>query len=158
MTTLTIAPKTDFVPLESNWYVLTLQNYELRDRDADKFHAVAYQDVQFQWSVAVPDGDPAERRSWANVPQGYNEKSKLIAIGVALGMIDPAVAAVEGVKLKLDQWVNKRCRGNIVEVVKPDGTLSDKIDGYAPYKAKAAAPKAKAAPPPVEDEDEEAAF
>ncbi len=166
MTTLTLAPRTDFTPLDPDYYILTLDSYEIRDKDADKFHAEAYQDVQFQWSVNVPDGEPAQRRSWANVPKSFNEKSTLCKIGVALGAIDPQVAASEGIELDLDRWVGRRCRGNIVEIVKADGTISDKIEGYAPYKGKASnapiaakpAPRAKPAPPVEDDEEDSLAF
>lgn len=156
MPVLTLGPKSDFVALESDWYTLTLLSYEIREKEADKFHKKPYQDVQFQWEVTVPGEEPTERRSWANVPASFNEKSKLVEIGIALGAIDPAAGA-DGLDIDLDTWLGKKCRGNIVEITKPNGDLSDKIDGYAPYRAPRGAAKPasarRAAPPPPVDDD-----
>lgn len=163
MAVIELEPKSDFTPLPTDWYTMTLLSYEIRDRDADgNFHKEAYQDVQFQWEVAVPEEDPVERRSWANLPRAFNDKSKFCNIGLALGVIAQG-AGGERLRIDLDTWIGKKCRGNIVEITKDNGDLSDKITDYAmirqrPTKPpssqpKAATRRANEPPPPLDDED-----
>jgi len=161
MAVIELEPKSDFIPLQTAWYDMTLRSYEIRDREADgNFHKEPYQDVQFQWEVAVPEEDPVERRSWANLPRAYNDKSKFCNIGLALGVIAPGSGG-ERLRIDLDTWIDKKCRGNIVEIVKDNGDVSDKITDYAMIRQRPIKPASGPAkptrrdnePPPVDEAD-----
>lgn len=186
---LTLAPKTDFVPLETDFYTGTLQNHKTRDRDKDQYHPEPYQDIEFTWSVEVPAElceelditSPVERKSWVNIPKSFNDKAKLVLLGIALGVLDPN-SGDEEQDIDLDDWLTRKCRLQIEQTKKKDGTPTDKIVGYTPYKrskkAKTEAelsdpapakrvsqentvsgepvkPKKKAAPPPPPSDDDE---
>ena len=161
MAVIELEPKSDFVPLPTDWYTITLLSYEIRDREPDgNFHKEPYQDVQFQWEVTVPDEEPQERRSWANLPRAFNDKSTFCIIGMALGVIAQGSGG-ERLRIDLDTWIGKKCRGNIVEKTKDNGDLSDKITDYALIRARPAKPttaqpkptRRDNEPPPLEDED-----
>lgn len=175
--TFEIAPKSDFTPLESNWYVLTLLAYKIRDKDPDKYHNAPWRDVEFDFDVAVPDevrerlelGDgQIKRKVWAAIPKTFTDKATMVQIGIALGKFEVVNGSADGVKVDLDEWLGAKCRGNVIEVHKADGTLGDKVDGFAPYRRGAAnqvagkpsAPKpaTRQAPPPEEGDDDSIPF
>lgn len=167
--TFDIAPKSDFTPLEANYYTLTLLAYKVRDKDPDKYHAAAWRDVEFDWDVAVPadvrerlelGDEPIKRKSWAAIPKTFTEKATLIQIGIALGKLDLTSGSADGTRVDLDEWLGAKCRGNIVEKVKSDGTVGDAIDGYSVLRraAPATKPAPKPAPPPVDTESDEVPF
>lgn len=169
--TFEIAPKNDFTPLEANYYTLTLLDYKVRDKDPDKYHAAAWRDVEFDWDVSVPadvrerlelgDGQ-VKRKSWAAIPKTFTDKATLIQIGIALGKLDLTGGSADGAKVDLNDWLGAKCRGNIVEKTKADGTITDTIDGYTAFKRpagqQAARPAPKPAPPPVDDPDGDVPF
>lgn len=175
MAVLTVAPKSDFIPLESGAYTLTLTNYKIRDREPDKFHTKPWQDVEFLWDVAVSQEirenlglgtEPIERRSWESVPRTFSDKSGMVKLAIALGVVDQAEGAESGAEFDLDAWLGKKCKGLVEEFTKQDGTLGDKITSYSPFRGRAPAPTqaaqaAKPAParrvapqPPVEEDPE----
>ena len=159
-TMIEIAPKRDFIALETAYYIVTLRGAKVGWREPDQFHKEKYQDCEFEWEVDVDDAmrerlglgtDAVVRRSWANLPRTFSEKSKFVQIGVALGALDMTVGAANGAKFDLDGWLGRKCRVNIVEKTKDGEVVADEIKDYQVYQvSRGPAQRRRAATPAPE--------
>ena len=134
----TMGPEKTFTPLPTGEYVLTLKEWKEVTEDKDsQYSKKGDVKIQFTWAVTVPGDDDAERRVSVAPPEGYNKKSTLCHIGVALGVIDAVKAAAEGLSYNPDQWVGRKCMGTILRQPKQDDpkTMTDKISAYSPLPA-----------------------
>jgi hypothetical protein len=134
----TMGPEKTFTPLPTGEYVLTLKEWkEVTEEKDSTYSKKGDVKIQFTWLVTVPGDDDAERRVSVAPPEGYNKKSTLCHIGVALGVIDAEKAAAEGISYKPDQWIGRRCMGTILRQPKMDDpkTMTDKISAYSPLPA-----------------------
>ena len=132
--TYNLEPERQFTPLPTGEYQLTLKAWEEKvETETTKYSKAGDLKIQFTWSVAVPGGEDTERRVSPKMPVAYNKKSTVCLIGVALGMINPATVAADGVQLDFDRWINRSCLGTILKHPKESDptSITDSIDSYA---------------------------
>jgi hypothetical protein len=136
MAVITLGPRKVFEPLPTGDYRLTLVSYSMESRKPDQWHKTDYVNIEFQWKVAVPGKEATQRKSDAPVPETFSEKSRLVQIIVALGVIDSAKAAADGCAIDLDKAIGHSCVGTIVRKLKEDGkSWTDQITAFSPMNA-----------------------
>ena len=139
----TLGPRTSFEALPTAEYKLTLKSWrEITEQNDTQFSKKGDVRIEWNWLVAVPNGDDQDRRDWTNIPATFSEKSTFVHICIALGIVDSVAAIEAGATIDPDQGIGKSCLGTIVKSLKADGkTWGDKITAYAPLPATTAKPK-----------------
>ena len=140
----TLGARTSFEALPTAEYKLTLKSWrEITEQNDTQFSKKGDVRIEWNWLVAVPNGDDQDRRDWTNIPATFSEKSTFVHICIALGIVDSVAAIEAGATIDPDQGIGKSCLGTIVKSLKADGkTWGDKITQYAPLPATTAKPKA----------------
>jgi hypothetical protein len=123
-----------------NYYNATFIAYSIRNIEADanrQYNKDAYQDIDITWELDVVDENdkPITRHSWPKIPKGTHPKAELVIMLVAIGAATEEELIKNGIPnliQLLDKVLGWKCRLNVIEHKKKDGTLSDKIDSYQP--------------------------
>jgi len=133
-----IGPRQTFTPLPTGDYVLTLKDVSehIEEEDSQYFKKGDMR-LEWTWEVAVPDEEPAIRRSRAAPPASWNEKSTFVKIAEALRLVDHERAVTEGAHINWDVAIGKQCMGSILKLPKEGkpGEWTDNIKAFSPMPA-----------------------
>jgi len=133
--TYEVGPRQTFTPLPTGDYVLTLKNVsEHLEEEDSQYSKKGDMRLEWTWEVAIPDEEPATRRSRAAPPASWNEKSTFVKIAEALRLVDHERAVTEGAKINWDVAIGKQCIGSILKLPKEGkpGEWTDNIKAFAP--------------------------
>ena len=162
----------DFKPLKSGLYRATFLSYTLREHAADpngKFEheKAGYMDFECKWKIQIPAGGTMERRTFPRITPSASEKSNLVQLWVALGVIELETvrkAGVGDVYHLMDRCIGRDCLWVMEATVRQDGKPGDKIKAMTPYIAAVfgqsteAPPAANGADPRFYDDESEIPF
>jgi len=133
-----IGPRLTFTPLPTGDYVLTLKDVSEHIEEEDsQYSKKGDMRLEWTWEVAVPDEEPATRRSRAAPPASWNEKSTFVKIAEALRLVDHERAVTEGAHINWDVAIGKQCIGSILKLPKESkpGEWTDNIKAFSPLPA-----------------------
>ena len=152
MATIVLKKAADFEVFPADYYVGTVDSVVVENKQPDNYHKEEYQQLRWVWLISVPDRDDKPKFStWTSL--SMHEKSKLPGLLKALGVEVGEDEDGNPVLPDTDELVGLRCRLNIVEKLKQDGTAKNQCEGYAPLPRRAAGrPAPKPAPAPADDD------
>jgi hypothetical protein len=130
-----VGPRQTFTPLATGDYVLTLKEVgEHVEEEDSQYSKKGDVKIEWTWEIAVPDEEPATRRTRAAPPASWNEKSTFVKIAEALRLVDHERAVTEGAHIDWDKAIGKQIMGSILKLPKEGkpGEWTDNIKAFAP--------------------------